>query len=526
MTDRRFGGIGLMDRRGFHPAPEVDGAADRPQNRPTGTGGRPPATFDPGGRDEMRLSVRSIKPYVPALVAATGLLVSTTAAVVYTHRLQSLTAAIVAENVSSLRAAEELELALRDIRGALYKYALSSEESFLRGLPELDRNFRQALDAARDTPVTALERRFLDDLERGYGEYAAATARLARGGPAAAGGRGAEATALADRFTDRLVPICHAFLEFNERSMEEAVRDHDRLSRRLRYVLVSAGLLVPLSGVLVGFLVSHGVSRELGRSREELLRAEQLASVGRLAAGMAHELRNPLTSILMMVQTADPDQPADLAVIEDEVRRMERTIQACLDFAKPPRPHRGAVDLCDVARDACRLMEHRVRRQRIDLILDLPGTPLVVLADRHQLHQVLVNLLLNATESVRTRGRIGLAAAADGGEAVLRVWDDGPGIPPDVLPAVFDPFVSTKAAGTGLGLSIAKRIVEDHGGRVEARNRPEGGAEFLVRLPLHEGPADGDHPVDTRDARHDGDADGAGDRRRAEHPARVPEGAA
>jgi two-component system, NtrC family, sensor histidine kinase HydH len=226
---------------------------------------------------------------------------------------------------------------------------------------------------------------------------------------------------------------------------------------------------------------------------------------------MAHELRNPHTSIKMMVQTATDAEPVDLAVIEDEVRRMERTIQTCLDFARPQQPHRCELDLRDVVAEACRLVEGRRRRQHLTLTLDQPDGPLTVSADRHQLHQVLVNLLLNAMDSVGPRGRLGVSMreVPAGGEVAVHVWDDGGGIPGDLMPTIFDPFVSTKETGTGLGLSISRQIIESHGGRIEARNRIQGGAEFTITLQHHGG------------SEH---AHAAGRRRRAEHPAVLPQG--
>lgn len=177
----------------------------------------------------------------------------------------------------------------------------------------------------------------------------------------------------------------------------------------------------------------------------------------------------------MMVQTADADEPADLQVIEDEVRRMERTIQACLDFAKPREPQRSLCDLRDVVRDACRLLDARLRRQQLAFSIEQADEPVVVLADPQHMHQVVVNLLLNAIELTGPRGALGIKVAADQrrGTATLTVWDTGPGFAKDLLPKVFEPFVTGKATGTGLGLSVCRQIAQRHGGRIEARNRPE-----------------------------------------------------
>lgn len=452
------------------------------------------------------------KPQASAIVVSLALLVSTVAAVVYTHRLQTLMSATVADNVKSLQAAEELEFALRDIRNALLQYALQGDLALLTPLNDLDKEVRQAHLEAFKTAVVQEERDWLDELRGGYEGLSVEIEHLQD--VEDVDSRKAEARRLSDTLSHSLMPLARNFLEFNEETIEESAAAHGQTAQRLKFILVLAGFFVPITGVIVGFLASRSISRQLDASRQELLRSEQLAAVGRLAAGMAHELRNPLTSIMMMVQTSTPEEPADFDVITDEVRRMERTIQSCLDFAKPPVLDRGAVDLRDTVQAARRLVEARVRRQQLELVVEQPSGPLVVFGDKHQLHQVLVNLLLNAIESVGVRRRIGIISESDGDDAVVRVWDEGPGISQELLAQVFDPFVSTKPAGTGLGLSITKTIITSHGGRIDARNRAEGGAEFIIRLQRFRSESDGvpsgPHVV--------------GDRRRAQHSTRVPEG--
>jgi len=426
-----------------------------------------------------------LKPYMPAILAAVALAGSTAAAVGYIHRLQSVTSAIFTSNMASLRAAQELELTLRDARTALNHFAESGDDRLLEILPACDAEVTECLPRAWQTATTPEEQRLISAVESGFLEYQAGLADFQRLEDPKA--RSEVARTLAEGLTESVIPPCHQFLVLNDQSAAEAVTTHGAITVRLRWVLVLAGCLVPLFGVLVGFWLSRGVAKQLADSRQELERSQQLAAVGQLAAGMAHELRNPLTAIMMMVQTSTPNEPADLAVIEDEVRRMERTIQACLDFAKRPQPHRGTFDLRAAIEDARRLVEGRLRRQQLVLEVDQPDHPIVVNADRQQVHQVLVNLLLNAIESVPPRGRLGVASRRELDEVTLFVWDSGPGIPPQMQATIFDPFFSSKATGTGLGLSISKQIVEDHGGRIEACNRPEGGAAFIVTLPCHGG---------------------------------------
>jgi signal transduction histidine kinase len=226
----------------------------------------------------------------------------------------------------------------------------------------------------------------------------------------------------------------------------------------------------------------------------EVLRAEQLAAVGQLAAGVGHEIRNPLTSIKMLVQTAQEDGGGltadDLRVIEGEVRRMERSLRTFLDFARSPAPDPGPpalgrrpTDLGPLIADVAELLRGRAEKQRVRIDLDLPPGRVEVTADGEQLRQVLVNLGLNALDAMPGGGslKFGLRRWATG-PVEVEVADTGPGIAAAMMPRLFEPFASTKDTGLGLGLVISKRIVEDHGGTIAAANRPGGGASFFVKL--------------------------------------------
>ena len=446
------------------------------------------------------------RPYLPAAIAGT-LIISTVAAVIVSHRLQQLTAGIVGENVASLRAAEEMELAIREIRSRLYQFTLSRDFDFLDDLPRIDAEFEHWFSAAKTAATTPTEQQILSRVAPHFEVYQARFVKLRAANDVAAAEAAAEE--LAKHCSNQLLPLCHQYLEINEASIERNAETHRQLSGRLRWVLVLAGLIVPLSGVFLGYVVSRSISTELELSREQLRRSEQMAAVGRLASGMAHELRNPLTSILMMVQTSSDKDPPDLKIIEEEVQRMELTIQSCLDFARPRRPQRVVTDLRNVVAYVCRLIEGRIRRQHIELIIDLADDELQASVDPHQMHQVLLNLLMNAIESVGVGGRIGIVADADASSIQLTVWDEGIGIPYDLLPRVFEPFVTGKESGTGLGLSICEQIVKSHGGAIAASNRSEIGAEFHIQLPRQGGATN---------------ATIAGHRRRTQHSPLLPAG--
>jgi two-component system, NtrC family, sensor histidine kinase HydH len=231
--------------------------------------------------------------------------------------------------------------------------------------------------------------------------------------------------------------------------------------------------------------------RQEERLRERQLgRAEQMAAIGQVAAGVAHEIRNPLTSIkgLVQVNLREADArglPAeDLRVIEHEIRRMERTLQTFLDFARPPKPDRRRLDPAAVIDRVYTLVGGRARKQRVTLRLLRPDEAVWLDGDQDQLQQLLLNLVLNALDAMPDGGavEIDLRPPRDG-HVELFVRDTGPGIAADILPKVFETFVSSKETGIGLGVPVSRRIAEDHGGTLTAFNLPGGGACFVLRLP-------------------------------------------
>jgi signal transduction histidine kinase len=239
------------------------------------------------------------------------------------------------------------------------------------------------------------------------------------------------------------------------------------------------------------------VVKQLQEREREVLRHEQMAQVGQLAAGVAHELRNPLTSIKMLVQTNREEAEAnglpneDLHIIEQEILRLERYLQRFLDFARPPRPERRPLLLGDVIERTLALVGGRARHQGVTMKYEYAGPPLPVEADSEQIQQLLVNLTLNTLDAMPRGGLLEVIVhPPENGRVELHVLDTGPGIPAELLPRLFEPFVSTKETGVGLGLVISRRIAESHGGTLSGMNRPGGGACFILRLPVLELPED------------------------------------
>jgi two-component system sensor histidine kinase HydH len=233
------------------------------------------------------------------------------------------------------------------------------------------------------------------------------------------------------------------------------------------------------------------VAERLQQHQRELIRAEQLSAVGQLAASVAHEVRNPLTGIKMLVDSAlqsqnnKPLNLEDLQVIHREIARLEQTVQGFLNFARLPAPQRNLCDLRIVVRQAADLVGARARQIKVEILLHLPDEAVAVHIDRSQLETVLVNLFINALDAMPRGGRLEVTLASQTDTGVrLTVADTGCGIPAHIASRLFTPFTTTKPTGTGLGLTISGRILEEHGGSISAGNRPEGGACFVINLPL------------------------------------------
>jgi two-component system, NtrC family, sensor histidine kinase PilS len=244
---------------------------------------------------------------------------------------------------------------------------------------------------------------------------------------------------------------------------------------------------------VVGRVINFQDLTELRKMEQKMRRAERLASIGELAAGIAHEIRNPLASISGSVellrqapQVTDEDK-ALMAIVTREIERLDALISDVLEFTNPRPRQVVRVDLAILVGETLAVFKQdpAVGAAVVEVEVAPAAQTLVVDSDPGKLRQVLWNLLRNAADAVAAGGSaIRVVLRRDGDRGVLEVADDGPGIPPEVLPRIFDPFFSTKKRGTGLGLATSYSIVEEHGGSLEAEPVAPHGTRFVLRLPL------------------------------------------
>lgn len=279
--------------------------------------------------------------------------------------------------------------------------------------------------------------------------------------------------------------------------LDHAREQTDRIDliRGTEYVIAGLLAVVVISVTVYGVRLSRAAAmtmQALDRQSElEREKAAHMSNLAQIATGVAHELRNPLTSIKLLVQSARSEEEdreltaEDLRIVQGEIERMERTLNSFLQFARPPLPRMASCELGPLLRRTIALVEGRARQQQVALVYDEPGDAMLVNSDVEQLQQLFLNLALNALDALPRGGRIEFACRRQGDAVEVTVSDNGPGIAAELLPRLFEPFVTTKDTGLGLGLGISRRIAREHGGELTATNSPAGGARFALTLPLH-----------------------------------------
>jgi len=232
---------------------------------------------------------------------------------------------------------------------------------------------------------------------------------------------------------------------------------------------------------------------EVKQLEEELKRNERLAALGEMAAGVAHELRNPLSSIkglALLLKSKFTDSSSDREVADilvREVERLNRSIGELLDYARPDRLEKEKVSLNEIVDKAISLLKVDADAAGIAIVTEYSPQPDLVHADQDKLSQVFLNLLLNAIQAMNSGGTLRVATVREPAQLLCRIEDSGCGIEAALLPKVFDPYVTTKSGGTGLGLAMSVKIIEEHGGRIDISSTPGQGTTVVVALPAWQG---------------------------------------
>ncbi len=297
-----------------------------------------------------------------------------------------------------------------------------------------------------------------------------------------------------------ILSLGYELAQVHQQTLESFQRQTTQSLDILRFTLLGSLLSLLAVGAWLSVVVYRGMIAplkvQLVKSQQLLERQEKLASLGMLAAGVAHEIRNPLTAIkawLFMQQKrlkSGTPEHEDANLIAGEINRLERIVKDFLQFARPSEPQLAVVPVEQALCEVQKLMEPQLKKSKIKLALD-GVAPAHIRIDPAQIKQVLINLIQNAADSIGKDGSITLRARLDQKRlsdvqtevVILEVTDTGKGIPPDVEKRLFDPFFTTKTSGTGLGLPIAARIVEKHQGALQYQTQADCGTTFGIILP-------------------------------------------
>jgi two-component system, NtrC family, sensor histidine kinase HydH len=463
------------------------------------------------------------------------------------HQEQATSAGLT-DDVSSTKAAHDLHESIKKLivllrgRGPEAEQIVAAPKSpaeYQKTIDDLNDEIRHQLEEAQRLADKEDERNYVEKLDKCLTRYFKAWQTR----PEAPQARTDAIERCIRILADEASPICGALQAFNANESYKSQLAHRQTVNKVVTVLLGIGIVGALAGLLVGYAVSrrlrhamyhlrvhvHDAATKLGqdlpdvtlqedadlaqiqqqmqiisrqieqvvqslRQKErEVSRAEQLAALGQLAAGVAHEIRNPLTSIKMLVQTLREELGPhsatgdDLQVIDQEIRRMERCLQSFIDYARPPKLDTRPLDLAVPVQGTLALISGRARQQSVAVEFCPPPRPIMVVADNEQLRQLLLNLALNALDAMPLGGTLKIdVGPSPAGDAQLTVRDTGPGIAEKLMPDLFQPFATTKETGLGLGLVTCRRIAETHGGRLSAANQPQGGACFTLLLPLRQ----------------------------------------
>jgi signal transduction histidine kinase len=445
----------------------------------------------------MKLSLRS---RLAAMVLVILLLAATivASAAIAWRQVRNLRRHFSGVRIESFRIADYLQANVLDLNATLLQFVVGHDpadwQKFSLNAETLDRWLEQ------QQPGTPRERKDLIQIRSDLTAYRAEARAIA-----ASSGIG-QADVLAvlariERASQQLLSLGYDLASAHRTAAAELVDASQKSLTTLQQVIfTSLALLMVLSAWAVLIIYREMIAPmrlKLVESRLTIERQEKLASLGVLAAGVAHEIRNPLTAIKARVFTlkkAIGDESTalkDAYVIEREIGRLERIVRDVLLFARPAEPKPQLISALALVREVADLMRAQLAKSKITLTT-AASADATIRGDPDQLKQVLLNLVRNAAESISECGQITLCLHTERTNlsgrlldaAILEVADSGKGIPPEVQKRLFDPFYTTKAAGTGLGLPIAARIVEQHKGALRYKTEMGRGTTFGIALPL------------------------------------------
>ncbi len=454
----------------------------------------------------------------------------------YTHKTEKIFREIIDRNVVIFQSAEALSTSLVNQKGFISYYLLDGDPAWIEELKEYMSLFEEHLETVKSLVREKWEKDAVAQIQSEY-EYCVMTKnKVLELYDAGDMQKGARLHKDAKIHFARIFELCDQFNAFHKNKISQAINTSRTESNHLRYIALIAVITVIVLSLLINYIFNrhilepirqlaaeadrqggthpfvnevtalkesvHGLienaeqtHQELKRSQETLMQSEKMALVGKLAAGTAHSIRNPLTSVKMRLFSLSrscsftDDQLEDFNVISEEIKQINKILENFLEFARPPRLKTKMKSPSEVVDSALNLLKQRLKSYQVTTTL-VRKKPLVeTLIDPEQLKEVLVNIVINACEAMEGGGIIAIHEDEQYVEPlkkvdVITITDNGPGIPAEVKEEVFNPFFTTKEHGTGLGLNIAFNIISQHGGWLAVKTREGEGASFIITLPV------------------------------------------
>ncbi len=510
-------------------------------NRPKGRGIKP---LSASGGLKVRKMLKWMNLRVRVFIALGALMFITFSGglvmVWYTYRMDGLVTGIIERNMTALEAAQAMELALANQKGFVSYYFIDRDPRWLKVLSDYRQVFRAQLMKAHSLAETGFQRETIESIESQYARYTAEKDQviaLYKKGQREAGER------LHKKVRSRffmVFDLCERYKDFCRGSINKAKNSTFVEARRLRYTAISAILGGLFFAALLAFIFLrsilnplrylalqasqsqssgsfapedevkaltssvHGLIKEFDQAQHELIKskahlieAEKMALVGKLGAGTAHSIRNPLTSVKMRLfslrrslELSGPQQE-DFDVISEEIGHIDNIVQNFLEFSRPPRLKLQRVSPSDIVDQALQLIRYRLESCEVEVTVQREKRLSETELDPEQLKEALINLLVNSCEAMVNTGKIRIHEEENfedglGQVAVIKLSDTGPGIPEGIREKVFEPFFTTKEEGSGLGLSIVARIIKEHGGKIDLESEQGKWSCFTITLPIKE----------------------------------------
>ena len=478
----------------------------------------------------LRLRIYSVLAFLVLITVLGGLVM-----VWYTYRMEGLLTDLIDENLAAYQRAEALETALANQKGYVTYFFQDGDPEWLKELRSHRAFFQSRLDETKSFARSDTQREIIHRIETEYLLYVTLKDQVIQHYVAGERDLGMRLHKDVRPHFFKVMNHCEEYKAFHTRQIQSIKATSYGQAEKLRVVAGTAVLLVLLLGLVLAFVLGNDIleplrrlaleadpgsrldgrnevkalsrsirvlmedidqtQSELEKSREHLLQAEKMVVVGKLAAGMAHSIRNPLTSVKMRLFSLNRTlelssyQKEDFQVISEEILHIDNIVQSFLEFSRPPKLRVQDMSPSEVVDHVLRLVAHRLQSYNVTVRVERNGFLPEIKVDPERLKEVLVNIIENACEAMKGGGSMVIREEQGfdsvlGSVAFVHLSDSGPGIPESIRCKVFEPFFTTKEEGSGLGLSIAARIMEEHGGRLDLKQGQERGSTFSVILPL------------------------------------------